>query len=266
MKTKIITLLCVIALIILQASTARAWPLLPVADAGSDQTVGIGTTVNFDGSGSYDPDGGDIVAYSWEFGSDAYDISGADTATPSCRFKATGGKTITLYVTDDEIQMDQDSCTITVSKPSAENTESDRWGTGLWATIHGWSVQLKPTALDFSGLGVTEGDYGEAEDTCWFADSEYSRVTGVSGGDWDVEPGNYLNDNDWVGWRADVATYYQDEGKAPCEFTMYQLMYVVLPIIGDEVSYTANILKGIILTNHVGSQRAGEVEYRYWNP
>jgi hypothetical protein len=45
--------------------TVRA-NILPVADAGKDQTVWAGDHVNFDASSSYDTDG-DIVKYSWDF-------------------------------------------------------------------------------------------------------------------------------------------------------------------------------------------------------
>ena len=37
----------------------------PTADAGDDQTVAAGATVNLDGTGSSDPDAGDTLDYTW---------------------------------------------------------------------------------------------------------------------------------------------------------------------------------------------------------
>ncbi|UCH70913.1 MAG: hypothetical protein JSV29_02760, partial [Candidatus Bathyarchaeota archaeon] len=39
----------------------------PIADAGPDQTLLLGATVTFDGSGSHDPEGA-IISYEWDFG------------------------------------------------------------------------------------------------------------------------------------------------------------------------------------------------------
>jgi hypothetical protein len=55
----------------------------PVADAGNNQTVNEGDTVNLDGTASSDPDGS-IVAYSWtQTPASTVTLSGANTATPS---------------------------------------------------------------------------------------------------------------------------------------------------------------------------------------
>jgi PKD domain/Bacterial pre-peptidase C-terminal domain len=57
---------------------------LPLADAGSDQTVQEGATVTLSGAGSEDPDG-DPLTYSWvqESGGNPVVLTGADTASPS---------------------------------------------------------------------------------------------------------------------------------------------------------------------------------------
>ena len=56
----------------------------PTADAGDDQTVAAGATVNLDGTGSSDPDAGDTLDYTWtQTGGTAVTLTGADTATPS---------------------------------------------------------------------------------------------------------------------------------------------------------------------------------------
>jgi phosphatidylserine/phosphatidylglycerophosphate/cardiolipin synthase-like enzyme len=56
----------------------------PVADAGPDQTVDEDTTVILDGTGSFDPDIGDTVSYSWaQIAGPAVTLSENDTATTS---------------------------------------------------------------------------------------------------------------------------------------------------------------------------------------
>ncbi len=76
----------------------------PVADAGEDQTVGVGQVVDLDGTGSYDPDGDPITTYTWAqvSGPDAT-MSGADTDTAS--FPASdGGEYIFQLVVSDGMQ------------------------------------------------------------------------------------------------------------------------------------------------------------------
>ena len=79
--------------------------LPPVADAGPDQYVRVGETVSFDGSGSYDPDGGVAdLTYSWSV--DSYPagtvptLVGTDTMTPSFTVAAEGDYVFSLVVTD----------------------------------------------------------------------------------------------------------------------------------------------------------------------
>ncbi len=72
-------------------------PSTPVARITSDhQTVAVGDTVSFDGSGST----GRGLKYSWAFGANASPAT--DTVVkPSCTYGMPGNKTVTLIVTDD---------------------------------------------------------------------------------------------------------------------------------------------------------------------
>lgn len=75
----------------------------PAADAGPDETVVEGSTVELDGTGSSDADGGDVLAFSW---SGPVALNGSTSATPSFTAPAVGpgGTTLAfvLTVTDDD--------------------------------------------------------------------------------------------------------------------------------------------------------------------
>jgi PKD repeat protein len=69
----------------------------PICDAGGPYTGAPGQPVNFDGTGSTDPDG-TIVTYAWDFG----DGSTGTGATPTHTYQATGTFTVELCVTDND--------------------------------------------------------------------------------------------------------------------------------------------------------------------
>ncbi len=76
----------------------------PVANAGPNQTVALGTTVHLNGSKSFDGSG-DPLTYSWQFvppvpsGSSAV-LSGANTVAPTFTADAAGTFTVQLVVSD----------------------------------------------------------------------------------------------------------------------------------------------------------------------
>jgi len=77
---------------------ATTEPQPPIANAGGPYTEEVGTAVQFDGSGSTDPDGS-IVSYGWDFG----DGSAAGTGVgPVHVYTAPGTYTVVLAVTDDQ--------------------------------------------------------------------------------------------------------------------------------------------------------------------
>jgi hypothetical protein len=83
----------------------------PVANAGSDQTINIGQTVQLDGRGSTDPDG-DQLTYSWT----ATGIILSDRTSSRPTFVATAGGTfrVTLTVNDGNTASLSDEIVITV--------------------------------------------------------------------------------------------------------------------------------------------------------
>ncbi len=70
----------------------------PECNAGGPYSGTVNESIDFDGTGSQDPDG-TIVAYHWDFGDGSTDDSGS---TPSHTYTATGTFTVTLTVTDDD--------------------------------------------------------------------------------------------------------------------------------------------------------------------
>lgn len=69
---------------------------VPTANPGGPYSATVGTPVNFDGSGSIDPDGS-IASYAWTFG----DGSSGSGIRPSATYANAGSFTVTLTVTDD---------------------------------------------------------------------------------------------------------------------------------------------------------------------
>jgi ABC-type transport system substrate-binding protein/PKD repeat protein len=88
----------------------------PVADAGANQTVAVGDTVTFDGSGSSDDV--DVVNYTWTFTYDGAEMTLYGEA-PTFVFLIAGSYEVTLTVMDDGDLSDTDTMTVTVSENQA---------------------------------------------------------------------------------------------------------------------------------------------------
>ncbi|MCU7843188.1 MAG: PKD domain-containing protein [Candidatus Thiodiazotropha sp. (ex Monitilora ramsayi)] len=87
---------------------------VPVAVLNSDVTSGDAPlTVNFNGSGSFDPDG-EPIHYLWSFG----DGSTSSTANPSHAYQVSGDFTATLTVVDDLGASSRSSIVIKVNEPT----------------------------------------------------------------------------------------------------------------------------------------------------
>ena len=87
--------------------------LEPVAMAAADSNqVFVREAVTFSDDGSYDPDGGSIGSYMWDFG----DGKSASGMAVLHTYKRAGSYTATLTVTDDDGQRASDSVQVTVLK------------------------------------------------------------------------------------------------------------------------------------------------------
>ena len=100
--------------------------LLPIADADGPYGVSAGGSVMFDGSGSYDPDGGDIASWLWDLDGDgSYDDASGETSTKSYTYLVAtmhlipGEHTIGLKVIDDESESRTDTSQLEIIVPYA---------------------------------------------------------------------------------------------------------------------------------------------------
>ncbi len=129
-------------------------PSTPVARITSDhQTVAVGDTVSFDGSGST----GRGLKYSWAFGANASPAT--DTVVkPSCTYGMPGNKTVTLIVTDDRgVESDVATLNIRVIEVTlAANPQTVLVGTAVTFT---GTVSNAPDGANLTYLW----DFGDAE-------------------------------------------------------------------------------------------------------
>ena len=99
----------------------------PVSDVGPTDNGAVGETIQFDGSGSYDPDGS-IVSYSWDFG----DGSSGTGVSPTHSYSAPGTYTVELTVTDNYGLTDSDSGYVVIANcewisPTGFNDPDNYW-------------------------------------------------------------------------------------------------------------------------------------------
>jgi pimeloyl-ACP methyl ester carboxylesterase len=90
----------------------------PIANAGPDQTVQVGSPVQLDGSGSTDPDGDPIKSYRWnilprENSAQCVFKSSRNIAQPTIQPRREGRCTIELVVSDGKLNSAPDQVTIT---------------------------------------------------------------------------------------------------------------------------------------------------------
>ncbi|UCG59427.1 MAG: PKD domain-containing protein, partial [Phycisphaerales bacterium] len=123
----------------------------PVAVATADVVSGPAPlTVHFDGSGSYDPEGGPL-SYDWYFGDG---VGGSPELSPTYVYKNPGTYEAELLVRDERDQGGIDSVTITVTSPENQPPVADAGGDR--SIIKNETATLVGSATDPDGDEIVE--------------------------------------------------------------------------------------------------------------
>jgi uncharacterized repeat protein (TIGR01451 family) len=96
---------------------------IPIADAGADRNADMNQLIDFDGSGSYDPEGGPLI-YIWDFG-DGTISERLDSATTTHTYTHPGDYTITLIVSDGTLTAKDTSNVLVSDVDSKKDTDGD---------------------------------------------------------------------------------------------------------------------------------------------
>ncbi len=129
---------------------------MPIADAGTDQTVTDRSLVTLNGTGSSDPDG-DTIIYNWTQDSGpSVELTDADQARPTFIARRTSTPTILtfgLMVSDGALPSQIDTVEITITEPSPDSD-----GDGLTDDEEITRYGTDPQDADTDNDGVNDGD------------------------------------------------------------------------------------------------------------
>lgn len=121
--------------------TITASSSAPIANAGPDRNVALGSLVNLNGSDSSDPNG-DMLTYSWFLvsvpGGSTAALSGATTVNPTFTADIAGSYVVQLIVNDGTADSAPDTVTVSVSTtPVADAGQDQNAATGSLVILHG---------------------------------------------------------------------------------------------------------------------------------
>jgi PKD repeat protein len=142
----------------------------PIANAGSDQTVPVNTEVDFDGSGSYDPDS-DPLMYYWDF-NDGNSSGWMNSSYVNHTYASPGYYYVKLSVTDGPL-ISNDTCVINVTLsnyPPVPIAGPDKYG-----KINEW--------IFFNGSASYDPDYDTLSYMWYFGDGDSTN--------WSMDPTAY---------------------------------------------------------------------------
>ena len=130
----------------------------PTASFTANPTSGVAPLdVDFDASGSTDPDDG-IASYSWDFGNG----DSGSGVTASTTYATAGSYTVTLTVTDNSGESDMATTTITVEEPGIEDCLQAAVDAQTFTSINGLPFGGVSTAVVLADGSVLTASTGSA--------------------------------------------------------------------------------------------------------
>jgi PKD repeat protein len=191
----------------------------PKADAGPNRTVLVNETVQFNGSGSYDPDG-EIISYYWDFG----DGTNATGVTLTHVYTTNGTYIVTLTVTDNNGAMGSDTCNITVNIPPVADAGPDQ------------TVLVNET-VQFNGSGSYDPDGGIVSYFWDFGDGTNGTDVNVThiytvNGTFIVTLNVADNHNATDEDICNVTAYWNGDANGDGEVTLFDAMYLAKSVLG----------------------------------
>lgn len=147
-----------------------------------------------------------------------------------------------------------------------ESTYSAGWRTDE-PTLHNF-LGLVNADRDFGGRSVQESDYAPASDGCYFTNSEFDPMTGLTGGTWGVGLMGYNTYGyDTLGPRVMAVDYYRPERLSrglpmPCRVTLYQAMSIRCNSSNSWAIYKNNVMYFDIDVTTVAASRDGVYSIR----
>ena len=124
-KICVLILLLLVFSLFISSVLGQSENQFPVADVGGPYSGIEGVTVNFDGSGSYDPDG-NVTSYYWTFGDG--ETGSGETITHVYRQDGNYDVSLTVYDDNSEASTDQISLNIEDTDPVANFSASPTFG------------------------------------------------------------------------------------------------------------------------------------------
>lgn len=147
--------------------------------------------------------------------------------------------------------------------PSHETTVPNTWGAFPYRTAHWFDVTLfGGTGPNFGGRTISEHTFAPGEDDCHFPESEFDPFTTIATEGLSITLSNTNTFNDLIGRREDIVDYYRDEGRAPCDATIYQEMRISCAF--GTGGYQVNTLIITVGTSTVSNSRDGVIATRAW--